>query len=289
MTLVVHHVRPAMATLFEVVLIGDDEEHLAAVAEAALDEITRVERLLSRHDPRSEVSRLNREAIHREVLVDRELFELLQQCAEAMSRTEGYFDIVAATSERGAGRRSTVAAALDMQKRTVRFMSPEVVFDFGAVGKGYALDRAVEIVRSFGVERALMHGGTSSILALGNGPNDKPWPIGVRNPAAAEDTGEIAQIGLVDRGYSCSAVFSADQKVSDIVDPHTGAPLADQAACVVIASTALEAEMLSTALLAMGMARARAYTEEIARDVSVGWIEGTDAPSIEWFGAKPGS
>ena len=96
MTLVVHHARPAMATLFEVVLIGDDEEHLAAVAEAALDEITRVERLLSRHDPRSEVARLNREAASGEVLVDRELFELLQLCEVYHVMTGGYFDPAAA-------------------------------------------------------------------------------------------------------------------------------------------------------------------------------------------------
>jgi thiamine biosynthesis lipoprotein len=284
----VHHVRPAMATLFEVVLIGEDEEHLGAVAEAALDEISRVERLLSRHDPQSEVSRVNREAIRGEVIVDRELFELIGRCAEAMSRTDGYFDIAVQKCEPPADRREMISVTVDNQKRTMRFYREDVSLDFGALGKGYALDRAAEIVRSFGVDRALLHGGTSSILALGNGPNEKPWRIGIRNPTAADDAVEIAQISLIDRGYSCSAVFSADQTVSDIVDPHSGVPLAEQAACVVIASTALDAEMLSTALLAMGMARARAYTEKVAPGVSVGWIAGTSAPSIEWFGATPG-
>jgi thiamine biosynthesis lipoprotein len=282
MTLLVHHVRPAMATLFEVVLIGDDEEHLAAVAEAALDEIARLERLLSRFDPRSEVSRINREAIHGEVLIDREVFELLERCAEAMTRTDCYFDITVPKD-----CEFKISAMSDNQKRTIRFFDTDFSLDFGALGKGYALDRAAEIVRSFGVDRALLHGGTSSILALGNGPNEKPWPIGIRNPTAADDAVEIAQICLIDRGYSCSAVFSADQTVSDIVDPHTGVPLTEQAACVVIAATALNAEILSTALLTMGMAQARAYTEKVTPGVSVGWIAGSSAPSIEWFGATP--
>ena len=282
MTLVVHHVRPAMATLFEVVLIGDDEEHLGAVAEAALDEITRVERLLSRLDPRSEVSRVNREAIHGEVLVDRELIDLLQRCSEAMSRTGGYFDVTAAPV---AAMGHRIAVALDLQKRTVRIKDPSTTLDFEALGKGYALDRAAQIVKNFGVERALLHGGTSSILALGLGPNDKPWLIGIRNPAAADDAVEIAQISLVDRGYSCSAVFSAGQQVSNIVNPHTQTPLSEQAACVVIAPTALDAEMLSTALLSMGMDPARAYTEKVAPGISVGWLDCREATDdrMVWY------
>jgi thiamine biosynthesis lipoprotein ApbE len=79
-------------------------------------------------------------------------------------------------------------------------------------------------------------------------------------------------------------VYSAGESVSDLVDPHVHLPLADQAACVVIAPTALEAEILSTALLAMGMARARAYTENAASGISVGWLAGAGEPSLEWLG-----
>lgn len=284
MTLVVHHTRPAMATLFEVVVIGDDEEHLGAVAEAALDEITRVERLLSRHDPRSETARLNREAPVGEVLVDRELFELLQLCEDYGARTGGYFDVAAVLAGPSAALPMFADVVLDAEKRTVRFTNPALGLDFGALGKGYALDRAGELVRSFGVERAFLHGGTSSILALGNGPSGTPWPVGIRNPWAANDMNELAKIGLADQGYSCSAVFSAGESASDIVDPITRAPLADQAACVVIAPTSLEAEILSTALLAMGNARARAYTENAGPGICVAWLAAADKPSITWFG-----
>ena len=176
---------------------------------------------------------------------------------------------------------------LDDKQRTVRFTNSEIVLDFGAIGKGYALDRAGELVRSFGVERAFMHGGTSSILALGHGPSGKPWPVGIRNPWAANDAAELVQIGLADRGYSCSAVFSAGESVSDIVVPFTHAPLVEQAACVVVAPAAVEAEVLSTALLAMGMAEARVYTERAWPGVSVGWLAAADEPSICWFGARP--
>jgi thiamine biosynthesis lipoprotein len=280
MTVVVHHTRPAMATLFEVVLLGDDQQHLAAVAEAALDEATRVERLLSRHDPRSEIARLNREAAHAAVIVDRELLGLMQLCEQYATRTGGYFDVAAASA-------SFSDVVLDPDKRTVRYANPAVVLDFGALGKGYALDRAAELVRNFGIQQAFLHGGTSSILAVGCGANGKPWPVGIRNPWGAHDTSELTQIGLADQGYSCSAVFSAGGAVSDIVDPRHRAALTSQAACVVVAPSAIEAEILSTALLAMGMTRAQAYTESAGSGLCVGWLANAEQPSINWFSAVP--
>ena len=97
-----------MATWFEVLLVGDDEEHLIAVGEAALDEVGRIDRLLSRHDPASEVSRINHEAGSRTVRVDRELFAILSDSRDWFDRTDGYFDLCATGEARlaafGGGR-----------------------------------------------------------------------------------------------------------------------------------------------------------------------------------------
>src|SRR5262245_39811982 len=84
----VRRTRPAMGTLFEVLLLGDDEEHLTAVADAVLDEVQRIERLLSRFDPRSEISRINRLAAAESLVVDCELAGLLAACFEARHWTE---------------------------------------------------------------------------------------------------------------------------------------------------------------------------------------------------------
>src|SRR4051812_19000412 len=85
--------RRAMGTVFEVRLLGPDREHLAAVAEATLDEISRLERLLSRFLPASEICRLNREAASHPIRVDQDLMEVLIACREGWERTEGYFDV----------------------------------------------------------------------------------------------------------------------------------------------------------------------------------------------------
>jgi thiamine biosynthesis lipoprotein len=179
---------------------------------------------------------------------------------------------------------------LDASHRTVRFAHPQLQLDLGGFGKGYALDCAAEIVRAHHVSRALLHGGTSSVIALGHDQHDQPWPIGIRNPFAIKDTSlEVAQVRLCDQGFSSSAALAPGQAESDLIDPQTGQPLTNQAACAVIAPTAAEAEILSTALLCMGKEQAATYIRNKVEAAScrvyqLAWISGsTDAPIIEWF------
>jgi thiamine biosynthesis lipoprotein len=251
----VHRTRPAMGTLFEALLLGDDAEHLAAVADAVLDEVQRVERLLSRFDPRSEVSRINRLAASQPVQVDYELAHVLQTCFDAWRWTGGAFDIAATTP--ASGRRQPPDGVLsqrfsnipvisfDPHQRQIHFDTSEIRLDLGAFGKGYALDRAAEILAEYSVENALLHGGTSSVLARGLDDRGQPWRVAIRDPVSGESA---EMIELFNQALSCSAI----NEQADIVDPRTGRPLVGSNACAVIAPTAAEAEILSTAALCLG-------------------------------------
>ena len=243
----------AMGTRFEVFLQGEDQEHLEAVAVAVCEEIQRLDAALSRFDPRSEIARINREAAKKPVRVDRELFALLETCEQARQQTNGYFDVTRGGWE------------LDAANNAVRLTSAETQIDLGGVGKGYALDRGREILRQFRIADALLQGGTSSVLAVG----DEAWPIDLRHPARPDII--AARIELTNRGLSCSAARHAEQEVSDVVNPLTGAPLVGDAACVVLAASAVEAEIYSTALLAMGKETAKQYLEN--SELIVGWID----------------
>jgi thiamine biosynthesis lipoprotein len=270
-----------MATWFEVFLVGNDEEHLMAVGEAALDEVARIERLLSRHDPASETSRMNREAASRPVLVDREMFAILRDCLNWSEKTGGYFDLCAGTVPDAIG--------LDEEARTVRFLDPSARLDFGGFGKGYALDDAARILDEFGIRSALIHGGTSSVLARGR-PEDAPaWRVGLRDPFDPDR--EVMQIPLIDQCLSSSAAFAPGATISDILDPITSRPIGQQAACSVVAPTAREAEVLSTALVAMGRRKAR---EIVDRGTFPGcraaWIDREgDRVAVEWLAGEGGS
>lgn len=235
-----------MGTRFEVFLRGADEQHLEAVAVAVCEEIQRLDAALSRFNPSSEIARLNREAKTKAVRVDRELFALLERCERARESTNGFFDIAAATG--GAG------IALDSESCSVQFITPETQIDLGAIGKGYALDCGFEIVARFGIGHALLNGGTSSVRGAG-----KAWPIDIRHPLQPE---RIVQcLDLTNRALSCSAARHPAQTESDVMNPLTGAPILSDDACLVLAESATEAEIYSTALLAMGKQQSQVFGE----------------------------
>lgn len=247
----------AMATRFDVWLRGEDEQHLEAVAMAVCEEIQRLDALLSRYDRRSEIARINREAFNQFVRVGRELFALLERCEQARALTNGYFDVTC-----------YAALALDAAAHAVRLNQADAVIDLGAVGKGYALDGGREILLRYGVTSGLLQGGTSSVLAIG----DEAWSLAVRHPLQPERI--VKQLALVNTGFSCSAVRHADQTKSDVINPQTNQPLTGNDACYLLAASATEAEIYSTALLAMGKTKALHYLEQHSElDITAHWIE----------------
>jgi thiamine biosynthesis lipoprotein len=259
-----------MATRFEILLVGADPEHLEAVGEAALDEVTRIERLLSRHDRASEVSRINRDAAKRPVKVDRELFAILWECQNWSIRTEGSFDLCA--SSLPGSSRFVDAVELDPERRTIRFLDPTARLDFGSVGKGIAIDSASRILDDHGVRSAFVHGGTSSILVKGRQADGSPWRVGLRDPFDPQAKTEVIQLELVDGSLSTSAVFDPGSTRSDIIDPADSRPLTSEASCSVIAASAFEAEVLSTAFLVMGKVQARTFLDSLPGVRGV-WID----------------
>lgn len=272
---VLHRSRPAMASIFALSLSGDDPEQLDAVASEALEDVGRIDRLLSRHDPAAEVSRLNREASAGPVLVNIELFDVIRDCQRWSRLTGGAFDPCAPSG------RIVEDLRIDEECRSVRFESPSTRIDLGAYGKGYAIDRAAERIGSFGID-AMLHIGTSSARGLGKDDRGRPWLVSLRDPfaePAARARGD--RFSLTDRALSCSAVFGPGSNRSDLLDPSTGLPLDRPSACAVIAKTATEAEVLSTALLVMGREQAREFVS--------GGALGPDAPRVAWIEQVEGS
>src|SRR5207244_537741 len=117
--------RPAMGTFFETFLAGEDRDHLEAVADAVLDEVCRLERLLSRFDPAAEVVRINREAAMRPVRVDADVWDVLCRCEEHRRATCGFFDVTAGRGGDGE------ALVLDRERRTVWIVRPGAFIDLG--------------------------------------------------------------------------------------------------------------------------------------------------------------
>lgn len=270
--------RNAMATRFELVLHGDDAVGLRAAGEEALDEIDRLEKRLSLYQPGSEVAQLNARATNEPVRVSPELFALLEHARRLHAEAGGAFDITIGPLVRcwgfmGASGKmpapDRVAAArdcvgmqhvhLDAEERSVRFTRPGVMLDLGAIGKGYAVEQAAEILRSAGITRALVHGGTSTVCAIGQPPDAASWKIAIEPPPGNASRPEIwpPPLSLHDEAMSVSAVwgrsFEVDGKLlGHVLDPRTGQPVNSALLAAVVLPSATETDALSTALLVLG-------------------------------------
>ena len=262
-----------MATRFEIVLHGGDPSALRAAGEEALDEIDRLEAQLSLYRPGSEVARLNAQAHERAVRVTPGLFRLIERARDLSSATQGTFDITVAPLVRcwgfmgGTGSMPEDAAVqearalvgmhlleLDADQLTVRFTRPGVMLDFGAIGKGYAVDRATELLREAGVTSALLHGGTSTAFALGRLPNGALWKIAVTSPTNESAAQPVAAVELEDESLSVSAVWgrafrAGGKSYGHIIDPRSGRPAEHARLSAVVLRSATETDALSTALL----------------------------------------
>jgi thiamine biosynthesis lipoprotein len=264
--------RRAMATSFEV-LIPFGTPHAQEAAEEALDEIDRLEDQLTVYRDHSEISQLNRRAFAEAVVVEERLFRLLELSARLWRETEGAFDISvgALLKTWGFFRRNAHIpedlshlldgvgmqhVRLDPEQRSVRYLIPGLEINLGSIGKGYALDRAAARLRSWGITAALLHGGHSSILAVGHAPGEgRGWPVAVQHPWDVEK--RLAVISLRDRAMGTSAATFQHleyqgRKLGHILDPRTGWPAEGTASATALAPTAAEADALATAFFILG-------------------------------------
>jgi thiamine biosynthesis lipoprotein len=262
--------RAAMTCRFEVTLPSEDARHVDA-ARAALDEVDAIEEALTWFRDTSEVSRVNREAAAGPAAVGPSFLALLSLCRELHTATGGAFDPASTALSRCWGfleRRPRLPAeeelaaararsgldkvTADGLARTVRFAVPGVELNFGAVGKGWALDRVAATLRVRGVARALLTAGGSSHRGWGG----EAWELALR--PGGEDLGLLR---LRDAALGTSATgeqhFEAGgRRYGHVLDPRTGRPAEGVRSASAVASEAAVADALSTAFLVGGPALA---------------------------------
>ncbi len=239
-----------MATRFEIVLYGADGSRLRSAGEEALAEIETLDRRLSLYRAESDVTWINARAGTEPVKVEPGLFGLLKLASELSSATDGAFDITVAPlmrawglaggegrvpSEReitdALGRVGMSRVILDDAGSTVRFEREGMQIDLGAIGKGYAIDRAVQTLRDNGITSALIHGGTSTIYALGSPPDAEAWRVAVQG--AQHRIIDLRDSSLSVSGVHGKSFTSDNRQYGHVIDPRTGRP-SDRAALAAV-------------------------------------------------------
>lgn len=225
-----------MGTRFELVAAGDERE-LMPVLEEAVREIEVLHAQLSRFAADSLLCHIQRTAHDRPVRLDRSTFELFAAAQQVYMASGGAFDVTL-----GSG-----SFHLNPRDCSIVLEKPGTTLDLGAIAKGHAIDRAAAILRAAGVTSALLHGGTSSVLAIGTPPDADAWRVGLARGH------RLPWVELRAAALSVSRPFSHTvDGAAHIRDPRSAAPVQERRFALVIGPSATLADAWSTALAVIG-------------------------------------
>ena len=267
----------AMGTRFELVLAGGDPDRLRPAGEAALREIDECHRRYNLFDAGSWLNTINRRAADDAVALDEVTFGILRTCVEVYEASGGAFDVTVAPLMRAWGFHGADGPAgqdvidearrrvgmgcvlLDHVSKSVRFSRQGVALDLGGIAKGFAIDQAIEVLREYGVECALLHGGTSTVAAIGAPPGEPGWRVSLNTGGDKESDEPVPVVSLKDETVSVSAphgrtIESDSMTLGHVLDPRTGRPAARGAYAAAVGVSACLTDAWSTALLVLGEA-----------------------------------
>jgi thiamine biosynthesis lipoprotein len=270
----------AMATRFELLLLGEDPVHLRAAGEEALREIRRIEGMCNFYDPSSELSRVNREAADRPVRLSGAMTRLLATCRTLVDETAGRFDptVAPALASWGLRHRNTPGRTpspdeldavrssigfariqLDEERGAIHLPGNAMQLDLGGIAKGWALDEARFVLEEAGVEHALLHGGTSTVIGIGQDEEGAEWQVGIEDPYPSSDEARdwIMEVALAQGALSVSGIHGKavsvkgkSDSVGHIIQPWSGRAVSGRRLSLVTHPLATHADAWSTALLA---------------------------------------
>jgi thiamine biosynthesis lipoprotein len=260
---------------------------------------------LTVYQDNSDVSYINRHAAETGVAVEPDLFDLLLLSQQLHRETKGTFDITSAPLTRCWGFFERAGRVPDPQEletahrrvgmsqvelnttgRTVRFARPGVEINLGSIGKGYALDKASAELRRRRVQSALLSGGSSSIVAMG----DEHWVVGIRHPR--DKSSRVATLRLQDAAMATSGTGeqyfeSNGRRYGHILDPRSGMPARGVAGVTVVAFSGAAADALATAFFVGGHELANEYCGNHSGVLALMVREDPSDPA-QVFGSHPG-
>jgi thiamine biosynthesis lipoprotein len=253
--------RPLLGTFVEITVAGAAPANMHAAIEAAFDAVAKVHALMSFHDAGSDVGRLNSEPWSRPVAVHSWTFQVLEAAVDLYGRSAGAFDIAVAQILQELGRlprgqtdgwpvfgKPAKAEAIELLSGgRVRFARPEVRIDLGGIAKGFAVDRAIDVLRDHGMPRGLVNAG-GDLAAFG--PHAETVHIrNPRDPSRLMLGLAIENQALASSGHRFDPLRSANTSGTATIDPRTGKPVQAIIAATVRAPTCMIADALTKVVM----------------------------------------
>jgi len=284
----------AMNANFEVFIQHGDGTYAGRAARAAFQEVDRLETVLSRFIENSDVVRINQLTPGESAILDEDTMNCLRIARQGWQLTDGAFDvtignIIDAWKSNDVQKAESLLANqpnMDMLELNANFsvkvLAENVNVDLGGIGKGYAVDKIAEILNEWGIKKALIHGGASSVLAMAPPKGRSGWRVTLTNPA---DNSKIMCLEMKNEVLSCSGL----ERGRHIINPFTGQPITDRRACWVhMKSNAALADALTTAGMIMSIEKIRSLQEEIPEmAIMLLMVTEEQKPTLEKVGIWP--
>jgi thiamine biosynthesis lipoprotein ApbE len=275
----VKQTRMIMGTFAEVSVYSDDEKIAGKAIEASLDEMERMDRIMSNYKDDSELSQVNKNAAKSPVPCGRELLEVLEHSLHYSELSDGAFDVTVSPviaawgfftgkgripSDKELAKLLPVVSYRNIvinkgsnpeKPGAILFKHPQTKIDLGAIGKGYAVDKALEIVSKYAVNNACINlGGNIYVRSAPAGKN--AWKVGVQHPRNKAEI--LGYLELKDESTATSGDYERfieikGKRYSHIVDPRTGMPVKDVVAVTIVAPTGTAVDALSTSVFVLGL------------------------------------
>lgn len=272
--------RMVMGSMFTVAVYGPNTAKFPELITQALDEVDRIDKLMSHYKPDSQLSKINLGGSQGPVVVDQELFDLIAESVRYSRDSEGAFDITVGPLMKawgffmGDGKLAPDAELeklkprigyqhiiMDAAARSVRFDVTGAELDLSGIAKGYAVDRAIRILRAGGATNALVSAGGSTFYAMGAPLGSAGWPVDIADPL---DPKKVARkVVLRDRALSVSGssekFFEAGGvRYSHIMDPRTLKPVQGILSVAVLTTTGTVGDALDNVFFVQGVDQTRA-------------------------------
>ncbi len=263
-----------MGTAFEITVVAADQDQAKMYIDLGVEEMTRIEKLISSWDPTSTTSEINRQAGVKPVSVEKELFDLIERSLQLSRVTDGAFDISYASMDRiwkfdgsmtvmptkelieaSVAQVGYQKIQLDRHSQTVLLTEKGMKIGFGAIGKGYAADRARQLLMEHGVTAGIIN-ASGDIASWGKQPDGQEWKVAITNPMdKSKSCGMLPISGgaVVTSGNYEKFVVLEGRRYAHIIDPRTGYPSAGILSVTVFAPKAELADALATSIFVMGI------------------------------------
>ncbi|GAA4295827.1 FAD:protein FMN transferase [Nibribacter koreensis] len=264
-----------MGNRFELTVASGSQQEADSVIDAAIAEIQRIEKLLTTFSDTSETHQINAMAGLAPVIPSPEVYDLIYRSIRISDLTQGAFDITYGSVDKSLWNFDTamttlpskeVAQAsvrlvnyknvlLEPEKRSVLLMHKGMRIGFGGIGKGYAAERAKQILQQLGVQSGIVN-AAGDLTAWGHQPNGQPWTIGIADPNAKHQP--FSQLNISDMAVATSGNYEKfavidGKKYSHTINPKTGLPVTGIKSVTILCPNAELADAMATPVMVMGV------------------------------------